>query len=198
MMARRLSTLCVFCGSSQGARPAYTEAAQDLGRVIARRGLTLVYGGARVGLMGLLADAALAAGGAVHGVIPTSLVQREIAHQGLTRLDEVHSMHDRKARMAELSDAFVVLPGGAGTIEEFAEIWTWSQLGLHHKPIGMLNIAGYWDRFFDFIDHAVSEAFLKPVHAGMLLRAETPDALIDALAAYQPPAVEKWIGRDQT
>jgi hypothetical protein len=197
-MATLLRALCVFCGSSRGAHPAYAEATQALGRIIAERGLTLVYGGARVGLMGLLADAALSAGGEVHGVIPTSLVAREIAHQGLTRLDEVGSMHERKARMADLSDAFVVLPGGAGTIEEMAEIWTWSQLGLHHKPIGMLNVAGYWDRFLAFVDHAVAEAFLKPVHASMLLRAARPDVLIDALAAYTPPVAEKWIGRSQS
>jgi uncharacterized protein (TIGR00730 family) len=190
--------ICVFCGSSPGAQPAYAAAATELGRTIADRGQTLVYGGARVGLMGILADAALAAGGTVYGVIPTSLVKRELSHQSLTRLDEVASMHERKARMAELSDAFVVLPGGAGTVEEMAEIWTWSQLGLHTKPVGVLNVAGYWDRFFAFVDHAVAEAFLRPAHADMLVRSDRPAALLDALESYTAPVVEKWIGRDQT
>ena len=198
-MSQPLRAICVFCGSSFGADPAYREAAVATAQAPGRaQGLTLVYGGARVGLMGALADAALAAGGQVHGVIPDWLAAKEIAHQGLTRLDEVASMHERKARMAQLSDAFIALPGGAGTLEELAEVWTWAQLGLHEKPIGFLNVAGYYDGLFGFVDHAVSQAFLKPVHADMLLRASDPAALIDALAAYVPGPVEKWIGRDQT
>jgi uncharacterized protein (TIGR00730 family) len=197
-MSQPLRSVCVFCGSSRGAHPAYAEAAAAMGRVLAERGLTLVYGGGRVGLMGVVADAVLAAGGEVHGVIPTALIAREVEHRGLTRLDEVGSMHERKARMAELADGFVALPGGAGTLDEIAEIWTWAQLGLHPKPVGFLNVAGYFDHLFAFVDHAVAEAFIKPVHAAMLLRSTRPAQLIDALAAYVPAATEKWIGRDQT
>jgi uncharacterized protein (TIGR00730 family) len=191
-------TLCVFCGSSRGAHPAYAEAAGAMGRAIAERGIGLVYGGGRVGLMGIVADAALAAGGEVHGVIPTFLAEKEVGHFGLTRLDTVDSMHERKARMADLSDGFIAMPGGIGTLEEIAEIWTWSQLGLHEKPIGFLNVGGFYDGLFSFIDHAVAEAFLKPAHANLLLRHARPAPLLDALAAYTPAPAEKWIGRDQS
>jgi len=197
-MASPLRSICVFCGSSRGAHPAYVEAATAVGRTLAERGLTMVYGGGRVGLMGATADGALAAGGRVHGVIPTALLARELGHHGLAQLDEVNSMHERKARMAELSDGFIALPGGAGTLEEIAEVWTWAQLGLHGKPIGFLNVAGYFDGLFAFVDHAVAEAFIKPAHAAMLLRSARPAPLIDALAAYTPAPTEKWIGRDQT
>lgn len=193
-----IRSVCVFCGSSRGSHPAYVEAATAMGRLLAERGLTLVYGGGRVGLMGALADAVLAAGGEAHGVIPYFLSRKEVAHQGLTRLEEVESMHERKARMAELADAFVALPGGAGTLEEIAEIWTWSQLGLHDKPIGFLNVAGYFDPLFAFVDHAVAEAFIKPADAGLLMRHPRPAALLDALAAHIPAPTEKWIGREQT
>ena len=148
--------------------------------------------------MGAVADAVLAAGGVAHGVIPAFLSREEVAHAGLTRLEEVATMHERKARMAELSDAFIALPGGAGTLEEIAEVWTWTQLGVHDKPLGFLNVAGYFDHLFAFADHAVAEAFLKPVHAELLLRSPRPGLLIDALAAHAPaPGVGKWIGRDQ-
>jgi uncharacterized protein (TIGR00730 family) len=197
-MPAPLQSICVFCGSSRGAHPAYVEAATLVGRTLAERGLTLIYGGARIGLMGAAADGALAAGGKVHGVIPTALMARELGHQGLTKLDEVDSMHERKARMAELADGFIALPGGAGTLEEIAEIWTWAQLGLHRKPIGFLNVAGYFDHLFAFIDQAVAEAFVKPVHAGMLMRSTRPAPLLDAMAAYVPAFTEKWIGRDQS
>jgi uncharacterized protein (TIGR00730 family) len=180
-----LQSVCVFCGSSRGSHPAYVDAATAVGRTLAERGLTLVYGGARVGLMGALADGALAAGGKVHGVIPTALLARELGHQGLTSL-------------AELSDGFIALPGGAGTLEEIAEVWTWAQLGLHRKPIGFLNVAGYFDHLFAFVDQAVAEAFIKPVHAGMLLRSTRPAPLIEAMSAYVPAFTEKWIGRDQS
>ncbi|HEY2661378.1 MAG TPA: TIGR00730 family Rossman fold protein [Caulobacteraceae bacterium] len=190
--------ICVFCGSSSGAKPIYAQTAAVLGRTLAERGQTLVYGGANVGLMGAVADAALAAGGLVHGVIPAALVDKEIAHRGLTDLDVVGSMHERKARMAELSDGFVALPGGAGTLEEIAEVWTWAQLGFHAKPVGFLNLAGYFDGLFAFIDHAVSQAFIKPVHAHMLIRDTDPVALLDAFAAYVPVSTPKWIGRDQS
>jgi hypothetical protein len=171
-----------------------------MGQAIAQRGVTLVYGGGRIGLMGLVADAAIAAGGKVHGVIPEFLARRELAHEGLTHLDEVDSMHERKARMAELSDGFIALPGGAGTLEEIAEVWTWSQLGLHQKPIGFLNVAGYFDHLFAFVDHAVAEAFIKPDHAKLLLRAARPAGLLDAVAAFAPGPAEvgKWITPSQT
>ena len=193
-----LKSVCVFCGSSPGGDPAYLEAAQATGAAIAGRGLTLVYGGAKVGLMGAVADAALAAGGEVIGVLPKALMIKEIGHAGLSRLEVVASMHERKARMAELSDGFVALPGGAGTLEEIAEVWTWAQLGFHAKPVGFLNLAGYFDGLFAFIDHAVSQAFIKPVHAHMLIRDTNPVALLDAFAAYVPVSTPKWIGRDQS
>jgi uncharacterized protein (TIGR00730 family) len=197
-MAVPLRSVCVFCGSSRGAHPAYLEAATVTGRTLAERGVTLVYGGARVGLMGAVADAALNAGGRVHGVIPTALMARELGHPGLTHLDEVGSMHERKARMAELSDGFIALPGGAGTLEEVAEIWTWAQLGLHAKPIGFLNVAGYFDHLFAFVDHAVAEAFITPVNGDMLLRSPRPAQLIDSMAAFTPVPTTRWIGREQS
>jgi uncharacterized protein (TIGR00730 family) len=197
MPPRPLRTLCIFCGSSRGAHPAYAEAATAMGTALAERGIGLVYGGGRVGLMGIVADAVLAAGGEAHGVIPSFLADKEVGHHGLTRLDVVDSMHERKARMAELSDGFIALPGGIGTLEEIAEIWTWSQLGLHQKPIGVLNVAGFYNGLLSFIDHAVAEAFLRPDHARTVLREARPVALIDAMAAYTPEVVEKWIGRDQ-
>jgi len=197
-MPQPLRSLCVFCGSSPGADPAFAAAATAMGRAIAQRGLTLVYGGGRVGLMGIVADAALAAGGEAHGVIPTFLADKEVGHDGLTRLDKVSSMHERKARMAELSDGFITLPGGIGTLEEVSEVWTWAQLGLHRKPIGFLNVAGYYEGLFSFVDHAVRSEFLKPAHARILQRATDPEVLLDAMAAYEPEAGEKWIGRSQS
>ena len=190
-----MRSLCVFCGSSPGADPGYGRAAVATGKEIARRGLTLVYGGAKVGLMGLVADAALDAGGEVIGVLPEALSRKEIAHTGLTRLEVVGSMHERKARMAELSDGFIALPGGAGTLEEVFEIWTWGQLGFHGKPVGFLNIAGYYDGLAQFLDHTVTQAFVKPVHRQMLTFADHPETLIDALAAYEAPVAEKWLER---
>lgn len=187
--------ICVFCGSSPGRDPAYLEAATAMGTALAGRGLGLVYGGARVGLMGAVADAALAAGAEVIGVLPEALMRKEIAHEGLTRLEVVASMHERKARMAELSDGFVALPGGAGTLEEIFEIWTWGQLGFHGKPAGFLNVSGYFDGLSNFLDHTVTEAFVKPVHRQMMSFHSTPDVLLDALMAYEPPAAEKWIER---
>jgi uncharacterized protein (TIGR00730 family) len=189
--------ICVFSGSSPGHRPAYREAAAALGGLFAREGIGLVYGGAAVGLMGAMADAARAAGGEVIGVIPQSLVEREVAHTGLDDLRVVGSMHERKALMAELSDAFVALPGGIGTLEEIFEVWTWGQLGSHSKPCAFLNTQGFYNRLLDFLDHVVDEAFLKPVHRGMVLVEEKPDALLDAIRRYQPPSATKWIGRDE-
>jgi uncharacterized protein (TIGR00730 family) len=189
--------ICVFCGSSAGARDAYGEAALGTGRAIARRALGLVYGGASVGLMGAVADGALGAGGEVIGVIPGQLRAKEIAHARLTRLEVVSSMHERKARMAELADAFLALPGGLGTLEEVSEILTWAQLGLHHKPCGLLDVEGYWAPLVAFLDHAVRERFLHPRHRQLLVVEQDPEALLDRLAeraAGQPPGLD----RDQT
>lgn len=190
-----MERICVFCGSSPGADPAYTEAAAGLGRLLAERGLGLVYGGGHVGLMGVLADAALAAGGQVTGVIPEALAAKELAHRGLTDLVVVGSMHERKARMSELSDAFIALPGGIGTLEEWFEVWTWSQLGFQPKPCGMLNVAGYYDHLLAFLDHMAAERFLAPTHRSMAIVEDRADRLLDRLAAYQPSRAEKWIDR---
>ncbi len=190
-----MKSVCVFCGSSSGWNSDYAMAAQLTGRRIAERGLTLVYGGAKVGLMGAVADAALNAGGEVIGVLPEALQHKELAHNGLTRLEVVSSMHERKARMAELSDGFIALPGGAGTLEEIFEIWTWGQLGFHNKPAGFLNVAGYYDKLAAFLDHTVSEAFVKPVHRDMLIFDDNPETLLDTMAAYAPPKAEKWLER---
>jgi uncharacterized protein (TIGR00730 family) len=190
--------ICVFCGSSPGARPEYLAAARALGRLLAERGITLVYGGARLGLMGAVADAALAAGGAVVGVMPQALVAKEIAHAGLTELHVVDSMHARKALMAELAGAFIALPGGFGTLEELCEILTWGQLGLHQKPCGLLNIAAFFDPLLAFFAHAVDERFLRPEHQGLLQVAGAPEELLALLQDYRPAAVQKWIDRTET
>ena len=189
--------VCVFCGSAPGARPAYAAAARALGGLLAARGLGLVYGGASVGLMGIAADAALAGGGEVVGVIPAALEARELAHAGVSRLEVVGSMHERKARMSELADAFVALPGGMGTLEELAEMLTWAQLGIHSKPCGVLDVEGYWQPLIAFLDHAVQERFLRPEHRSLLITAADPGALLDALARYAAPPRVAWLGRDQ-
>jgi uncharacterized protein (TIGR00730 family) len=193
-----VKSVCVFTGSSAGVRPAYRDAAADLGRTLAGRDLALVYGGARVGLMGVVADAALAAGGRVIGVIPEALVGKEIAHTGLTELRVVASMHARKALMNDLADAFVALPGGWGTLEEFFEVLTWAQLGLHRKPCGLLNVDGYFDGLLAFADHATAEGFVRREHRAMLTVADTAAALLDRLADERPPVVEKWLDRGAT
>jgi uncharacterized protein (TIGR00730 family) len=193
-----MQRVCVFCGSSPGVQPGYLAAARALGDQLARRGLGLVYGGASIGLMGAVADAALAGGGEVIGVIPAALQAKEIAHEGLTRLEVVGSMHERKARMSELADAFIALPGGMGTLEELSEMLTWAQLGLHRKPCGLLDVAGYWQPLVVFFDHAVQEQFLRPHHRALLLVEEEPLALLNALAAYVPPEQQKWIDRRQS
>ncbi len=187
--------VCVFCGSSAGARPEYEAAARGLGRILAERGVGLVYGGASVGLMGAVADSALAAGGEVVGVMPRALVEKEVAHAGLPDLRVVGTMHERKALMAELSDAFVALPGGLGTFEELFEVWTWAQLGLHRKPVALLDVAGFYAPLAAFLDRAAAERFVRPEHRGMLLVGDDAAGLLDRLAAYQPPAVDKWIRR---
>jgi uncharacterized protein (TIGR00730 family) len=192
-----VNSICVFSGSNRGARPSYTEAAAALGRTLAERGTRVVYGGASVGLMGQVADAALAAGGEVVGVIPQHLVDREVAHEGLTELRITTSMHERKAVMAELADGFVALPGGLGTLEELAEVLTWSQLGLHRKPCGLLDVDGFYAPLLTFLDHTVTERFVSAEHRAIVLSATTPSDLLDRLAAWQPPEgeTEKWWDR---
>jgi uncharacterized protein (TIGR00730 family) len=192
-----LKRICVFSGSSVGRLEEYREAAMRLGTLLAERGIGLVYGGAAVGLMGAVADATIAAGGSVTGVIPQALVDREVAHTGLPDLRVVNSMHERKALMAELSDAFIALPGGIGTFEEIFEVWTWTQLGSHAKPCAVLNIEGFYDKLLDFLDHVVDEAFLKPVHRGMLLAEADPTALLDLIVSYRVPSETKWIDRTE-
>jgi len=192
-----VTRVCVFCGSSPGADPRFVEAARRLGAVLAARGLGLVYGGAGVGLMGALADAVRIQGGEVIGVIPRALARKELAHAGLSELRVVESMHERKALMAELSDGFLALPGGMGTLEELCEALTWLQLGIHSKPVGLLNVAGYFDRFLEFLDHAVAERLLKPQHRALALVEQEPGALLDRLAHWRPVRVEKWLGREQ-
>jgi uncharacterized protein (TIGR00730 family) len=190
-----IARVLVFCGSSPGARPEYAAAADELGRLLAQRGLGLVYGGARVGLMGAVADGALAGGGEVIGVIPGQLVEHEIAHTGLTELREVTTMHERKALMAELSDAVIALPGGTGTLDELFELFTWSQLGLHRKPIGLLDVAGYWQPLLALLDHMVTERLLRAEHRDTLLVSTDPAVLLDALAGYEHHATDKWLDR---
>jgi uncharacterized protein (TIGR00730 family) len=168
-----------------------------MGRLLAERGHGVVFGGGSVGLMGVIADAALGAGGAVIGVIPHGLAAREVGHTGLTVLHEVETMHERKALMAELSDGFVALPGGLGTLEELMEVWTWVQLGIHRSPIGLLNVAGYFDGLLAFVDHAVAEGFVRPTHRDALVVAETPALLLDALSAWVPPDVPHWLDSDE-
>lgn len=183
--------ICVFCGSSPGRSPVYAEAAATLGELLADRGIGLVYGGATVGTMGVIADATLSAGGEAYGVIPQQLVDREIAHRGLTELYEVADMHQRKAKMAELADAFIALPGGAGTLEELFEVWTWAQLGLHSKPIGLLDVAGYYDRMRPMLDHMVAEGFLKPEYRDALQIDADPETLLKRLGTAPTPG-PKW------
>lgn len=189
-----LRRLCVFCGSGAGAAPGYAAAARELGTTLARQGIGLVYGGASVGLMGAVADAALAAGGEVIGVIPEALVRKEVAHGGPIDLRIVGSMHERKAMMADLSDGFVALPGGIGTLEELFEIWTWAQLGHHRKPCALMNVEGFYDPLIAFLDGVVERRFLKAEHRGMLIVAAAVEPLLAAMAAYEPPVVGKWIG----
>jgi uncharacterized protein (TIGR00730 family) len=192
-----MKRVLVFCGSSAGRLPDYSEATDELGRLLAGRGLEIVYGGANVGLMGVLADAALDAGGTVTGVIPSRLVEHEIAHAGLTKLHVVGTMHERKALMAELSDAVIALPGGTGTLDELFELFTWSQLGLHHKPLGVFDIAGYWRPLLTFLEHAVTEGFIRAEHLDELLVERSAPALVERLASYRHRAQDKWSEGDQ-
>ncbi len=183
--------IAVFCGSSLGDRPIYTEGAKALGKYLAEQKIDLVYGGGKVGLMGVVADAVLDAGGDVYGVIPVSLSTKELAHPGLTELQVVADMHERKAAMAEMSDAFIAMPGGAGTLEEIFEAWTWAQLGYHQKACAFYNLDGFFDPLLAMIDKMSASGFVKPMHAQMLIRETSPEALIESIHRYQPP-VHKW------
>ncbi|MEL6771622.1 MAG: TIGR00730 family Rossman fold protein [Bacteroidota bacterium] len=200
----RLRRIAVFCGSKSGSNPAYAEAAQTFGRLAAERGIGLVTGGGHVGLMGVVADAALEAGGEVTGVIPHGLVVREVAHEGLTDLVVVNSMHERKAQMADLVDAFVALPGGIGTWEELFEAWTWSALGInadangHTKPIGLLNAAGYYDHLLAFVHRSLADGFVRPRQRVLLVDATRPESLLDKLTVADAPVVEQWLTRDES
>lgn len=193
-----MKSVCVFCGSNPGALPEYTAAAEMLARQIVEAGCTLVYGGGRVGLMGVVGNAAMAAGGRVIGVTPRRLVEKEVAHAGLTELRIVESMHERKAMMAELSDAFIALPGGIGTFEEFFEVLTWSQLGFHAKPCGLLNVAGYYDQLLAFLDHSTAQGFIHPEHRSMVLTDTKPKRLLEQLDTFNMPVVNKWLDRTST
>jgi uncharacterized protein (TIGR00730 family) len=188
--------ICVFCGSSQGRHPDYGAAAEQMGRELARRKIGLVYGGGNVGLMGIIADAVLNAGGEAQGVIPENLMAREAGHRGLTKLHVVRSMHERKALMADLSDAFIAMPGGFGTLEEFCEVVTWAQLGLHAKPCGILNVLGYYSPLLAMFDHGVQERFLKPENRGLVLARDSVVELLRALEEWRPVRVEKWLDRE--
>jgi len=193
-----MKSICVYCGSNAGQDPAFLEVADRLGQIMALRGIELVYGGGRVGLMGRIADATLAAGGRVVGVIPEFLALKEIAHMELTTLHVVKSMHARKAKMEQLSEGFIAMPGGIGTMEEMFEIWTWAQLGQHRHPVGLLNVNGYYDELVAFLDKMTEQGFLAPEHRGALIVAERPTRLLDAFEAYKPPPADVRIKTGQT
>jgi uncharacterized protein (TIGR00730 family) len=189
--------LCVFCGSYTGRRPAYRAAAERLGLLLVERGIELVYGGGNIGLMGVLADTMLARGGRAIGVIPESLMAKEVGHTGLTELRIVNSMHERKAVMSDLSDGFIALPGGFGTLEEFCEVVTWSQLGLQSKPCGLLNVENYYAPLLELFDHAVREGFLREKNRSLVLDDDAPEHLLEKMARFQPVQVGKWTKRDE-
>ncbi|WP_407674739.1 TIGR00730 family Rossman fold protein [Paraliomyxa miuraensis] len=193
-----IERICVYCASSPGTNPTIRSAARALGELLAAEGLGLVYGGSSVGLMGLIADAVMAAGGTAVGVIPTRLFSTEIPHRGLTELVPVGSMHERKTKMFELADAFIAMPGGFGTLEELAEVTTWAQLGIHQKPIGLLNVAGYYDPLLAWLDHAVAEGLLRGENRSLLVHHDEPAALLQALRSYVPKVRPKWIELEQT
>ncbi len=190
--------ICIFCGSSIGLNHAYATAARVLASELARRDIGIVYGGGNVGLMGVLADAALAVGGEIIGVIPHGLVTRELAHSGVTEMHVVGSMHERKALMAELADAFIALPGGFGTLEEFCEAVTWTQLGVHAKPCGLLNVDGFYDALLAFFAHALAEQFLRPTHSQIVVADRDPLQLLARLDAWTAPEVARWVSRGET
>ncbi len=192
-----LNSLCVYCGSSPGEKPEYAKTAHSLGKFLGEHGIRLVYGGGNVGLMGAVADGALEAGGEVVGVIPHALREKELAHSGLTELHSVSSMHERKTMMAELSDAFVALPGGIGTLEEIFEVYTWTQLGFHAKPCAFLNVSGYFDPLFEFLNRMVEQRFLKQEHLECLLTANSFENLVRRISEFEVGAIDKWIDRKE-
>lgn len=192
-----ITSLCVYCGASTGNRPEYRQAAHAFGEQMAKRGIRLVYGGGNIGLMGIVADAVLAAGGQAIGVIPHALASKELAHQGLTELIEVDSMHERKLRMADLADAFVALPGGIGTLEELFEVYTWQQLGFHGKPIGLLDVAGYYRPLLGFLDQMTEHQFLRPEHRQFLFASSNPVELINHLCRFEPAVSDEWYERSK-
>jgi uncharacterized protein (TIGR00730 family) len=189
--------ICVFCGSNLGIRPVYRAAAEQLASLLVHHGIELVYGGGNIGLMGALADTMLEGGGTVIGVIPESLMAREVGHRGLTELRVVNSMHERKALMSDLSDAFIALPGGFGTFEEFCEVVTWSQLGIHQKPCGLLNVGGYYEPMLRLFDNAVREGFLHPENRQLVLDDSDPERLLEKMGQFKPTRAAKWIGREE-
>ncbi|HMV99972.1 MAG TPA: TIGR00730 family Rossman fold protein [Acidobacteriota bacterium] len=193
-----MNRICVFCGSNPGTNPAYVEAAVTVGTLLASRQIGLVYGGGHVGMMGTIADAVLARGGEAIGVIPVALAEKEVEHKGLTRLHVVKSMHERKALMADLADGFIALPGGFGTFEEYCEIITWAQLGFHHKPCGLLNVAGYYNHLLAMIDHGVDQQFIRPVHRQLVIDDTDAERLLERMTTFVPPVIDKWIKRDET
>ncbi|MEA2327081.1 MAG: hypothetical protein QOE68_2040 [Thermoanaerobaculia bacterium] len=193
-----IRSLCVFCGSNSGSDPAYASIARDFGALLAKSNIALVYGGGHVGLMGIVADAVLAGGGKAIGVIPRMLWDREVGHRNLTELHVVETMHERKAMMASLSDAFVALPGGLGTLEEIFEVWTWAQLGIHRKPLGFLDTLGFYAPLLSFLDHAVDARFIRAQHRSMAIVDADPASLLRRLSEYEPPVVEKWISASET
>lgn len=193
-----INSICIYCGSSPGRIEAYGTAAQALAAALVGRNIRLIYGGAGIGIMGMVADQVLKLGGQAIGVIPKALAHKEVAHPNLTELHVTQSMHERKMLMAELADGFIALPGGIGTLEELFEIWTWAQLGFHQKPCGLLNVAGYYDALISFLDHVAAEQFVKPHHRGMLMVEADPQLLLDRYVNYQPPAVKHWVNKDQT
>ncbi len=193
----KIRSICVYCGSSPGKNPAYSLAAASLARELCKRNISLVYGGAAVGVMGAVANAMLEAGGEVIGVIPKSLALKEVAHDNLSELHVVDTMHKRKAMMAELADGFIALPGGWGTLEEIFEMLTWAQLGFHHKPCGLLNVAAYYDGLIDFLENAFDMGFVNPLYRPMLMKDHEPAGLLDQFDAYKAPSVHKWMGADE-
>lgn len=193
-----INSLCIYCGSSPGRLGTYASAAVSLAEALVSRNIKLVYGGASIGIMGMVADNVLKLGGQAIGVIPKALAHKEVAHQNLTELHITQSMHERKMLMAELADGFIALPGGIGTLEELFEIWTWGQLGFHNKPCGLLNIDRYYDLLIGFLAHALAEQFVKKQHHALLMVEKTPDALLERFANYQPPTVPHWVGKNET
>ncbi|MGE3163527.1 MAG: TIGR00730 family Rossman fold protein [Planctomycetota bacterium] len=193
-----MKSICVFCGANPGNDSSYTTAARALGERLAARGIDLVYGGGSVGMMGAVADAVLGAGGRVHGVIPRGLATKEIAHQSLTRQEIVPNMHARKARMAELAEGFIALPGGFGTLEELFEVITWAQLGIHRKPVGLLNVLDYYAPLITMIDDAVAKGFIRPEYRQLLLAADVDDELIDRMVAYEAPRLQQWMTSEES